>query len=579
MTPVTFSGCFGWLHPGDSAIGVVLCGTFGHEDMNAHRGWRHLAELLATRGFHVLRFDYPGTGDSTGSDRDPGRLAAWQDSIAKAAAFLRSVTPTEQVILIGLRLGAALALRASRAIDQVAGVACLAPVLSGKSYVRELRLLANAWREANFLTVPGHCGDALEVVGDRLTEATLSDIAAIDLRSPPLAASPVLLMQEGPSPHTDGFAAGLAAQGRVVSRLGFPGAAAILQDSFSSAIPREAFVQVAEWCVQFLNAAPPAAHARPNQATAGVLRLASASETALRFGQAHGLFGILCAPRIGARPDAPTVVMLNTGFGRHIGDGRMFVLLARRLAAMGVASLRMDLSGFGDSAAAEQTDLDPYLGNTSVDIASALDALQRMGHVNPLLVGVCSGAYAAFHGALADQRIRGLILVNLQAFIWHPGSSLAVRNKRKRRPLQFYLRAILQRGTWRRLRGGDVAFGAVLAALLRRPLLRAYDACCLLLEASTGLKTRSGQVMRWVRALNSREVMIRLLYSDGDPGLSELARRLPRNRLRRLACVKVDTIPQADHALLDGSARLRLIETVCRAVKEACNTAGHQDAA
>jgi len=85
---------FGWLSPASSeearaataAHGVVLCNPFGYEAMCMHRAYRYFAEAFAHAGFPALRFDYHGTGDSSGKDRDPQRLRAWLDSIHAAAA-------------------------------------------------------------------------------------------------------------------------------------------------------------------------------------------------------------------------------------------------------------------------------------------------------------------------------------------------------------------------------------------------------------------------------------------------------------------------------------------------------------
>ena len=52
MTPVTFQGCFGWLHPAAGKRGAVLCGTFGIEDLAAHREWRALAQMPGIAGFY-----------------------------------------------------------------------------------------------------------------------------------------------------------------------------------------------------------------------------------------------------------------------------------------------------------------------------------------------------------------------------------------------------------------------------------------------------------------------------------------------------------------------------------------------
>ena len=50
---------------------VLLCETLGSERMNFHLAYRHLALRLSYAGYPTLRFDYAGTGDSSGSPRDP----------------------------------------------------------------------------------------------------------------------------------------------------------------------------------------------------------------------------------------------------------------------------------------------------------------------------------------------------------------------------------------------------------------------------------------------------------------------------------------------------------------------------
>jgi predicted alpha/beta hydrolase len=61
---------FGWLYrpPPERALGagLVICNPFGNEALCAHRTIRHLSARAAGAGFAVLRFDYDGTGDSTG---------------------------------------------------------------------------------------------------------------------------------------------------------------------------------------------------------------------------------------------------------------------------------------------------------------------------------------------------------------------------------------------------------------------------------------------------------------------------------------------------------------------------------
>ena len=542
----------------------MLCPTFGHENMTAHRGWVCLADQLAASGFSVLRFDYPGTGDSAGSETDPDRFAAWRDSIAEAVRHLRHMTGAGTVILVGLRLGAALALLAAETINGVDGIACLAPVLSGRSYVRELTVLAKTWRAINLLPDIPQSGDHLDVVGDRMTAQTLADLSRLDLKQLQVRAGSVLLMQDG-QPAAD-FAVRLEAQGCRVSRHSFPGVVDYLQDGLCSRIPQQAFDMVRRWCEQVptgLLAIAPA-----GQLARRPLVLPGMTEQPFRFGPSGNLFGVLCSPSGGSDQTMPTVIMPNTGFGRHIGDGRVFVTLARRLADMGVSSLRMDLAGFGDSMTLFDGDPDPYAGRNVQDVVAAVSALDDAGHSNPVVIGICSGAYAAFHATLREPRIRAMILVNLQKFVWMADGSLKVGSGRQRRPLGFYLRVATRRTAWIRLAKGEIAVGVVLTTLCRRPAARLYRRFCNLLEGITGIETRSGQIMRWFRMLKSREVRIGLLYSEGDPGLSEIAHYFGHGpkRFHQLPNVQVSLLSAADHALLEHDARLQFIEKVCRIV-------------
>jgi len=87
---------------------VLLCYPMGNEQVFAYRTTRRLAARLAGIGFHVLRFDYFGTGDSYG-DTGEGDFSGWCEDIETAIEELRDLTGVAQVSLVGLRLGANLA--------------------------------------------------------------------------------------------------------------------------------------------------------------------------------------------------------------------------------------------------------------------------------------------------------------------------------------------------------------------------------------------------------------------------------------------------------------------------------------
>ena len=106
---------FGVLHLPEGArrdCGLVFSPPFAEEQKQAYRVFVELARRLEREGFPSLRFDYRGTGDSEGPFSEFSLAGAMRD-IAAAAAFLRERTSVSRIGLIGLRLGASLALQSA----------------------------------------------------------------------------------------------------------------------------------------------------------------------------------------------------------------------------------------------------------------------------------------------------------------------------------------------------------------------------------------------------------------------------------------------------------------------------------
>lgn len=87
---------------------VLLCGPFGVEREHAYLTHVLWARTLAARGFEVMRFDYRGHGESTGSFEDM-TLLRWREDAAFCAARLATVRQGVALILQGTRLGALIA--------------------------------------------------------------------------------------------------------------------------------------------------------------------------------------------------------------------------------------------------------------------------------------------------------------------------------------------------------------------------------------------------------------------------------------------------------------------------------------
>lgn len=135
------------------------------------------------------------------------------------------------------------------------------------------------------------------------------------------------------------------------------------------------------------------------------------SELAVQFGRSASLMGILSRPPSELPIRGPAVVILNTGIAHRVGHHRMYVKMARELAALGHLAFRFDFSGIGDSASREEG-LSPVEAHQA-DVSEALDWLTASCDVNEaVLIGLCSGADIALNYGHSDKRVVGLVLLD-----------------------------------------------------------------------------------------------------------------------------------------------------------------------
>lgn len=133
-------------------------------------------------------------------------------------------------------------------------------------------------------------------------------------------------------------------------------------------------------------------------------------ERIVRFGPDQRLMGILTMPRE-PREGAPHVVLVNAGIVHRVGPNRMYVDIARSMAARGFPVLRFDLAGLGDSPSVETS---ASLGDAAVsDVRMAFDFLQSTRQASSFIVsGLCLGANYSFLAAIADERVIGISVVD-----------------------------------------------------------------------------------------------------------------------------------------------------------------------
>jgi pimeloyl-ACP methyl ester carboxylesterase len=561
MYPVYFSGCFGWLHTsaaaGGSETAVVLCAGINVDAMTGHRSLRLWADALAAAGFPTLRFDYPGTGDSLDPPGGTEHWVLWQQSIHHAADWLRGQSGASQLVLGGLRLGATLAAVVARQRDDVAGLVLLAPVMRGRTFMRQLAVEAKM-----------HDPSAQEAGGVVLHELHLSAhtvglISQVELAKIALPAGcRVAVFAEAASPVLSGCLAAWRSGGAMVESEDFAGLEAMLRPVFMNHEASADVGRVARWmCRTF-----PSGRSLVNDPTVDLrvveLRPPECVETPLRFGPQGRLFGMLCRPDDDAAADL-VVVICNSSGDPHSGFARSAVDLARRLAAAGIASLRMDFAGLGDSVAEGDVGTHVFEVDRRGEFSAAIDALSALGFRRFAIEGLCSGAYHAFHAAVADPRVSALVLVNIPLFAWQVGLPVEHLRHVVERPSHF-LQKIFDKNVWRQFLRGEMDLRARLATqgvwLLGKLRLLGWRAAGLV-----GIRRPANVAQQGMAVLAGRTRTL-FLSGAGDASEVTLAEAFGRGGVPARATLLV--VPGLDHALTSPAMQALAAEKMIAFLKD-----------
>lgn len=530
-------------------VAVVVCPTIGYEAICSHRTLRVLAEELARRGSGVVRLDYHGTGDSAGHDRDPGRVSAWSASIDAAIEEAKRRTGARDVVLVGLRLGANLAGKVAARRKDVAGIVLFAPCASGRSFVRETRAFRLLAAANEGYAAPAE-SDELDAAGFVLSNETLSALTR-ELTWPRERLAPRVLLVEREDVKADAkLVEGLRASGASLEVEGAPGYSAMMVDPHRTVPPRAAIERIATFVESTRTESASGAPVDvPTSTPTPVLRGEGFEERARWFGRR--IFGIVTEPTAGT-PRA-TIVLLNPGSVHHVGSNRMHVTWARRWALAGYSVARIDVGGIGESLASPgQPENETYSTSAVPDIELVS---RELGGNRTILVGLCSGAYAAYHTALSGRpRPRAVVLINPQTFHFQKGDSLEVSPLAETRR---YKASMLDPSKWRRVLAGQVDLRNAAKVLASRALL----------EVTTRLGRRFGgpNVSRELHSIVAGGTHVLLVYSATDPGLDYLAMhaRGALDELRPKPGFKLEIVQDADHTftLVDAQRRLETLLT------------------
>jgi predicted ATP-grasp superfamily ATP-dependent carboligase/alpha-beta hydrolase superfamily lysophospholipase len=414
--------------PSGASVSVLLCPLFGNNDLCSYRARRDWARTLAAAGHPTLRIDLPGTGDSGWGPRDRALLDAWTEAVSAAASWLQHEAEPTRVTTIGIDLGGLLAFRAAAGGAAISDLVLWSVPARGRTLTRQLRAMAQM--EASTASAPEQdpapSDGSFASAGFLLSGETVGALEALDLSElelPDASSRRVLLLERDGLPVDARLRDSLErCEVDLLVRNGI-GYGRMVSPPQQSEPPLEVFAAVESWLQSGSGAAPTPAR-NPVPPTSPWLDLsidgAHVRETPISIEHAGGrLFGILAEPE---QTLPVCAVLLNAGALRHIGPGRMWVELARRWAARGVPTLRVDLAGIGDAEGnfeALRDDAGFYVHSFVGETLTVLDALAARGLPERfVLAGLCSGAYWSMHAALRDARVVAAYMVNPRALLW-----------------------------------------------------------------------------------------------------------------------------------------------------------------
>ena len=556
---------FGWFHAsaGGPEVGLVLCGPFGREELSAHRSLRELANTAAEAGWPVLRFDLACSGDSAGDTLADDLPARWLASVHSAIDELRRLGGVQRVALVGVRLGALLAWQAALTREDLAGLACIAPVLNGRAWLRELKALEAASHPDAEATPIG----VFEAGGFEMSEVARDALSAIDLRrAAPLPAAPMLVIDRGELPALERWVADLAAVGASICYRALPGYADMMLDPHRAEPPRAMWAEVLDW-VRGLPSRPTAEYKHQAPVARRSVCWDGVREEAVTFDVPGGSLDAIVSTSVRGARSGCTLVLLNAGATRRIGPSRIYVDLARRWARRGHRVVRLDVSGLGDSAALpRQADNVVYSPSAVQEVCRVVEQLRAdpsMGREVHLL-GLCSGAYHGFKAAVSAARVDSVVAINPLTFYWHEGMSLDAPMAAHKVALDMtrYRRGVFVSERWRKLFGGGVDLRRVFGVLWLAGKAAATNpwrelARILHLPLTDDLAAE-------VRAVTRRGARLKFLIAEGDPG--EILLRSQAGRtvdvLARAGLLKIQRFEGADHVFSRRRARLQLIEVL-----------------
>lgn len=143
--------------------GVVLCYPLGQEYIRCHRFYNILAEKISALGFHVIKFDYSGTGDSK-ELLTPCKISNFLDDLSIIYNEFKNVCSLDSVNLFGTRFGGLVSVLFALK-NKIKNLILISPCFDGNIFVDEMINYHNKWINGAFVNKKNTDHDIIEILG------------------------------------------------------------------------------------------------------------------------------------------------------------------------------------------------------------------------------------------------------------------------------------------------------------------------------------------------------------------------------------------------------------------------------
>ena len=271
-------------------------------------------------------------------------------------------------------------------------------------------------------------------------------------------------------------------------------------------------------------------------------------EEVLLLGPNRSSVGVFTpASDVDGKPSELAAICITAGLLHHVGPHRLHVLLARELSKRGVATLRFDLSGIGDSAV--RIDDVPAPEVPVREINDAIAELESRGIKRVVLFGICSGAVHAAKAAITNSKVAGVILVN-------PGADDGNVEAQPQLAAQIYLKhSVRNLKSWKNLLTGKIKYRQLITALAQTVVNRIKG-------AGKKVFSMEEELQKGLQPFMERGVSMLMVLSDRHAQLYELN----RNAYERLQSTSFETLVyvDSDHLFCTLAVQRELIGRICQ---------------